>query len=112
MTDTLDTDQSPLEGKQPIAVELRQIRRAHNALVQEHVALKNEFYEHSAMADTAYVGGDRRGHHDHHKSEIQKQRDRREFWSKVLPQVFGGIAIAVATLIGVSLLFFIRNGGP
>ena len=111
MVEPINSDVSPLEGKMPIADELRTMRRAHNALVQEHVALKKEFYEHTALADSAYVGGDRRRHHDDHASDIQAQRDRQEFWKKVLPQIVGGIVIAVVTLIGSALLFYVRKGG-
>lgn len=100
----IPTDQSPLETKLSTEARFARIERAHNQLLRE-------FYEHTAKADTAYPNGDRRRHYDHHISIDQREIDRREFWKKVLPQLFGGAVLAMLGFAGAAVLFFMRYGG-
>ena len=101
---SLPTEPATLEGKRPIADELMLLRRAINAV-------ETRLYEHMATADTAYPNADRRKHHDHHTDINQKESDRREFWKKVIPQLIGGILLALLGFMGAALLFFVRFGG-
>lgn len=99
----IPTDAAPLEGKLSTADELRQIKKAHNELAKL-------FFDHTAAADTAYPGADRRRHYDHHVDIEQKVVDRRELMRKLVPQILGGVIMALLGLIAAALVFYAKNG--
>lgn len=100
----IPTEPAPLETKISTDERFRRIERAHNLL-------ERRFDEHTAAADAAYPGADRRRHYDQHVDMTQREIDRREFWKKLVPQIVGGLVIAAASVLGTAVLFFVRKGG-